>query len=241
MGPCSSPLSSRSHSLLQLTHLQIQTSLGRCLYYGPFLVPDWSLAEPLLSPFGHEASHRASGLFVKPMTRKAFHLRSIGLVQEMRRQPRTSPPAAALSVPALTNLETGSFCEYYDKGAFATKAAFLDAREIRLQTVDSQCGGLLAVFQDGTKQTLGRWDPAQPETISTIYQAAEDSTFSPLRSITFMFSDGPVRERFVQAVLVNETHDQTAPHFKWDTLSRVRAGRRDSTALVWTALSSLLT
>lgn len=133
-----------------MTHLQIQTSLGRCLYYGPFLVPDWSLAEPLLSPFGHEATHRATGLFVKPMTRKALHLKSLGVVQERRKQSRSSPPPV-LSVPVLTHLETGSFCEYYNQGAFATKAAFLDAREIRLQTVGSRCGGLLAVFQDGTK------------------------------------------------------------------------------------------
>lgn len=197
-------------------------------------MPDWYLAEPLLSPFGHATTHRATGLFIKTMDRKAVDLKSLGVVQETRKQPLSSPPSV-LSVPVLTYLEKGSFCKHYHHGAFATKAAFLDALEIRLQTVGSRCGGLLAVFQDGTKQTLDRWDPARPETISTIYLAADHSASScsfPLRSITFMFSDGPDRQRYIQSVLVNDMHDQSAPHFKWDNLGKVRARKGGSTALV---------
>lgn len=85
--------------------------------------------------------------------------------------------------------------------------------------------GLLARFPDGRPvQIIGAWDPAERDTMSTIFAAGEEA--GPLSSLTFVFSNGPARQRSLLQVLVNSA--EVLPEessFRWDRLGEVCGSR----------------
>lgn len=195
----------------------MQTGLRRCLYYGPYIIPSWDPSKPYVSVFEayeEEMTHRATGIFVDPGQRNTEYKTCFGVVQEPR---QTGVDLGLLSVPGLTTLEDDSFCAHNPDGAFLSKGAFSGAKELKVQRENGHCIGVLADFQDGRVEILGRWDPARAETISSLYLAADDGS---LQSITFIFSDGYLLERYVLDIVVN-TEEADGPLFKWDQLSKV--------------------
>lgn len=203
-----------------LISLQARTSLSRLLYCGHYIYPGLKMTDGALSTFGHEATHRPAGIFLNPLNRGLRHQASIGVVHEPRQRPQ--PRADPMSVPTPNQVEDATFLSDYWKRIFLSKGAFQDAQELRVQRNDRGCAGLLAEFHDGTKQILGRWDPANVETIDTLWRAEDGH--APLQSITFEFSNGDwIKERYIRNITANDKNETTDRHFKWDRLDEVRA------------------
>jgi hypothetical protein len=199
----------------------MQTFLGRCLYYGPYITPVTHFTRGHISAFGNEATHRVKGLFTDRLASYEFREPSVGAVQEPRERPRVRP-LPPLKTPAPLDVDIQKLPGFYWQGTFVGKAVLCGAQELTQQRVGDRVRGLLARFPEGRPvQIIGAWDPSQRDTMSTIFAAGGEGAGS-LSSLTFVFSDGPARQRSLRQVLVNSADVlPEASSFKWDRLGEV--------------------
>ncbi|CAH0031806.1 unnamed protein product [Clonostachys rhizophaga] len=141
---------------------------GRCLYYGPYVLPKIALTQAHFSTFGYETSHHFSGIFFDAMASSPGWAKTIGVTLEPNPQEAKYTPTT-LSIPALKSLEPRYFLSANPYGVLLSKSAFAGARTLRAQKHGSRYTGLLATIADESVLTLGQWDPSQLDTISLLY------------------------------------------------------------------------
>lgn len=154
------------------------------------------------------STHRVKGLFINLLASNPLRHRSTGVVQEPKKQAKAQH-TEPLSVPAPHYVDLSTLFGRYWQKACANKAILLGAQELIQQRIGGRVQGLLALFQDGTARVLGGWDPSKLDHSSTIYATQNGTT---LKSLTFVFSGGPARQRFLQSIVVN-SDDVVEPHF----------------------------
>jgi hypothetical protein len=205
---------------------QVRTTIGRCLYYGPYVLPKIALTQAHFSTFGYETSHHVSGIFFDAMTSSPGWVETIGVTLEPNPQGAKNNPTT-LSIPALKTLEPRYFLSASPYGAFLSKSAFAGARTLRAQKHGSRYTSLLATFEDETVLTLGQWDPSQLDTISLLYSKQQ----GPLNIIVFILSepiekDGVVLKnilhqyRYVEDIVLCDIETEKAC-FRWGDLAAV--------------------
>jgi hypothetical protein len=205
---------------------QVRTTIGRCLYYGPYVLPKIALTQAHFSTFGYETSHHVSGIFFDAMTSSPGWVETIGVTLEPNPQGAKNNPTT-LSIPALKTLEPRYILSASPYGAFLSKSAFAGARTLRAQKHGSRYTGLLATFEDETVLTLGQWDPSQLDTISLLYSKQQ----GPLNIIVFILSepiekDGVVLKnilhqyRYVEDIVLCDIETEKAC-FRWGDLAAV--------------------
>lgn len=206
----------------------MQTTFGRWLYFGPFIVnPDFRANQVVLR-YGSEATHRPTGLFFDAL-KESISLpldevgnSSMGVIQSPRPadaiRPRHTEPR--LYYPhTLPRIDGLLACDPHRM--FVSKVALQGALEIKLQRAGNRVRSLLVSLGDGVMQVLGAWDPSRPRDASpTIFTADQDPKLS---SITFVMSHlhyRTERETFVKDVIING--DETdEPCFRWERLYEV--------------------
>ncbi|CAH0054015.1 unnamed protein product [Clonostachys solani] len=197
--------------------------MGRCLYYGPYVLPKVAATQAHFSTFGYETSHHVSGIFFDAMTSSPGWAKTIGVTLEPTPQRAKNIPTT-LSIPAFRTLEPRYFLSGNPYGAFLSKAAFAGARSLQAQKHGSRYTGLLATFEDESALTLGQWDPSQLDTISLLYSEEQ----GPLNTIVFILSEPLEKEgvvfrdilhqyRYVEDIVLYDTETEKAC-FKWGDL-----------------------
>ncbi|KAK7225271.1 hypothetical protein V2G26_013274 [Clonostachys chloroleuca] len=60
----------------------VRTTIGRCLYYGPYILPKIALTQAHFSTLGYETSHHVSGIFFDAMISSPGWAKTIGVTLE---------------------------------------------------------------------------------------------------------------------------------------------------------------
>ena len=195
-----------------------------------------------LSAFGHENTHRTTGIFYDPVSTVLGGMETIGVVLEPRANVKQPAPAEpVVKIPIETRPERHAFLDTNLWTAFVSHASFAGVKVLKAQTTIVEkrltiprdmprwCG-LRAEFDDGRLPViLGQWDPLHEERTRTVHTVETDG---PLKSLTFVPAHFEPFPPWIQNVLVN-ARQLPEPCFVWDDLSTVCVLRPVCFALSW--------
>lgn len=212
-------------------YLQMRTTMGRYLYFAPFLLGPSDSFMSAVMQYGSESTHRATGLFFDALNSYIsinFYddlSPSMGVIQELRPEDATPPTdtAPSLSFPA-TLPWVDDIPVFNPSGTILNRATLEGAQEIVQQKEGNRVRGLRARFPDDRLIVLGGWDPSNgPDAFTTIFSTASGVR---LRCITFVMSHlegGDSEEKqVVKEIVVNGGYDMDQANvFNWERLDQV--------------------
>lgn len=82
-----------------------------------------------------------------------------------------------------------------------SKAHLLNLKTLKIQRVGLRCIGMLIERHYGIQETLGQWDPSNPNGTSVLYE----SSWGPLGPLSFFFSDHYNDGRYVKDIVLGCT------------------------------------
>lgn len=205
----------------------MQTSRGRCFYFGPSIVAHRQVAEGGICNIAQStATERVAGIFTDASGFFSVSFVSLGAVLKPRSDSNsrsaTITSSSSLLVPAEDpNLPLGSvdFCGRHGYGSvFVTTGSFHGATEVTIQRRwgGDRVTGIMARIDESVR-IIGAWDLNDLHKVSTLYTAGDRD---PLRSIAFIFSRRG-RDQFVRYVIINPPSRIKRLHFTWDDLQTV--------------------
>jgi hypothetical protein len=174
-------------------------------------------ADHHLKTLGNFRTHQPVGIIMEP--RK--YVACLGAAIEPREHPLEEIHESIL-LPRRGPLEPRQ-ADIFDQQeasntGFFSKASLMDAVRLKYQKHVNRVIGLYIEHRDGSIETMGQYDPGEPETITSIYDADKDG---PLQAITFGWSN--VEREWERVLLSIRTgrHDRPANRFVWDDFSKV--------------------
>jgi len=129
-------------------------------------------------------------------------LQSIGAAIQVYDKPLTVPGSSSAIIP-------------YDNlplvfhGSCLSAAWLTNVRKLQVRRVRGRCTGLCIHYEDGTLESLGRWDPSDVGAIGDIYHSSD----GPLTSLCFCFSGSDETRRHVVDITTDESQRAGRPAY----------------------------
>jgi hypothetical protein len=192
------------------------------LHFGPYTLPFEETAMGSIHNFVDNPTQSISGIFtVTGFPEALCPPTCVGVALERRRVPLSFEEQhrqpALLNLPAFPRFQWNVGEEGFPEASMMRIASLAGAQHLKVQKSGDRSVGLLAEMGDETTCTIGQWNPAKEDAISTLH----DRDDGPLYSLTFVFSRGPASRRHVTDILVNNSAEINSPHLIWDDLNKV--------------------
>lgn len=143
-----------------------------------------------------------TGFIIDPLTAWGVHLKSIGAAIQVYDKPLTVPRPPLAIVP-LDNIPDTLH------NSHLSIAWLTNVRKLQLRKVRGRCTGLCIQHEDGTAESLGRWDPSDTNAIVDIYHSSD----GPLTSLCFYFSGNDETRRHVVNITADGTQTTGRPAY----------------------------
>ncbi len=197
------------------------TNRGRSALFCPYFMTwnkasQWSIVA---------ARGPITGLIIDALTVDAFRFQSIGVSINDSAINRRS--TMLRHNPMLLSLNAESAMPF-DIWSYLTRATLSGVTQLHVRKIGDWCDGLCIYHDNGSVETLGRWDPSDDKVVLHIYDSRRDG---PLTALTFRYATEDKYQSHIADIVIGDSpgagqtyvwraaDDQ--PHIAW-WLTKVR-------------------